>query len=679
MQMQSYDISEKKHNFGRYSTEFKFKTNSNNKNIMKKLMKLSVLFAGGLLLAGTLHAQVLKTYMSENFEGQSLSSGWSLSECTPITTSATGTLYVEQINDGSTTWGGWGYDPNKQIINASINNKLDGTYALVTKSFRMEDNSINVVTLDYWYLGTSSNNSQERLFGVSVRTGNGEWQDLDSVQNMANGLEGQISLILDEELNGQDVQLRLFFRNKHNANAYFFLLIDNVTFAAYKNTPYYSAHIADPYFYAVDAAENAEVNLDLAINNMGPKAISSIEYAYITDNGTQKNTTATFSSPVPAVTGQASTKASIRFSNGIFGENNIKMWPVKVNGEDFEATDTLTHQVTLIDKSNAKNDFVPMLESFTSATCGPCATMNRYLKSTLEELKGAGKINVVKYQMNFPGNGDKYYIASNRTRMSYYDQLFGWGNYWGVPAPIFNAESNMLDWPGQTYNDLMALLKQKTEEAHAQKAFMDINIQKATIDAATGKLDFEVEVTSALDVTANLVVVITEKTTKGNRGSNGETSFNYVTMVSPLGGNGQTCSFKTDSTISLSGSTDMSTTHMEEATDLEIVCFVQAPLQKNAYIFQSASSDVAAMNVANESKDNLQVALYPNPAKGYTMLKGLENAHVSVFDMTGRVVYNTTSSEESLNIDLSRFTAGTYMVRIEQNGATAHKKLVVTK
>lgn len=641
---------------------------------MKKLMKVSVLWAATLFLAGSLHAQVQKTYMSENFDGQNLGSGWSLSECTPITSSATGTLYLEQISDGSTVWGGWAYDPNGQIIQGSIDNRLDGTYAMVTKSFTMEENAINVVLCDYWYIGTNSDNAQNRLFGVSVRAKDGEWQDLDSIQNMTNGLEGQINIVLDEELNGQDVQLRFFFRNKHNANAYFMFLMDNITFAAYKNVYKYSAHITNPCYLTMEAtgAANTKVDFDLVISNTG-KAISSIEYAYTTNNGTQKNTTVSFSSPIPAVTGQCTAKLPIQFDNGLIGDNSIKMWPVKVNGEAFEAdaADTVGHQLIIVDQSKLPgDDFVPLMECFTASWCGPCGTLNRYMNPALEELKGEGKISVIKYQ----ASGDKYYISATGVRQRIYSDIDGFGY---IPFPIYNGKENITRWPGSTYTDLMNVLKQRAAEDHQEKAMMSIDITKADADASTEKLELSFSVTSAFSGNASVFAVVTEKTTKGNRGSNGEKEFHWVAMDIPTSGNGKMVKFEAGVPQTFTYTVDMGSTHMEEITDLEVVCFVQDRTSKK--IFQSASSDVTALNVANENKDNLQVALYPNPAKGYTVLKGLENAHVSVFDMTGRMVFNTKTSEESLNIDLSRFAAGTYMVRVEQNGATAHRKLVVTK
>lgn len=647
-----------------------------------KTLRCALLFMAAMLLAGTLHAQVQKTHMSEDFESQSLSSGWSLGECTPIT-SGTKPRYVYQISDGVSTWGGWCYDPNKQIINGTINTKLDGTYTLVTKPFTMPTTDLNTILFDYWYVGTASNDAQNRLFGVSARVSGEEWIVLDSIKDMPadeDGMTGRKTITLNEDFSGKEIQLQFFFRNKHDENAYFMFLLDNIFFINAKDAPYPTADI-ETEFYTVEKPED-NVTLDITLRNSGIHDISSCEYAYTTNNSTQvEKLNFNFTKALAPITGQNTSTASVKFANGQFGKNSIKMWLVKINGSDFTATgdDTIRHQISLIDQSKLTQNLIPMMECFTASSCGYCKPLNDVMNPVLKNFMAEGKINVVKYQMNFPGSGDKYYIASNTTRMQYYDQMFGWGGYWGVPTPIFNGQSNIFDWPGETYADVMNQLKQHTEAAHAEKAFVNIVVKSASIDATTGMLDFEIEATSAVNLTANMVVLVTEKTTTGNRGSNGEREFHHVNMSAPLGANGKTCSFKVDSVVRVSGSVDMGTTHMEEANDLEIVCFVQAPLLSGGRIFQSASADVNALNVANEDRLAAAISVYPNPAKNNVSIKGLENANVSVFDLTGRMVYSTKAAEESLNMDLIRFTAGTYMIRIEQNGNTIHKKLVVTK
>lgn len=59
-----------------------------------------------------------------------------------------------------------------------------------------------------------------------------------------------------------------------------------------------------------------------------------------------------------------------------------------------------------------------LLEGFTSVTCVPCVNGNYVLKNVLKQ--NTGLYALIKYQMNWPGNGDPYYTAEGGSRRSYY-------------------------------------------------------------------------------------------------------------------------------------------------------------------------------------------------------------------------------------------------------------------
>jgi hypothetical protein len=79
-----------------------------------------------------------------------------------------------------------------------------------------------------------------------------------------------------------------------------------------------------------------------------------------------------------------------------------------------------------------------------------------------------------------------------------------------------------------------------------------------------------------------------------------------------------------------------------------------------------------------DSQTNSQFAVYPNPAsKGYvnitSKVSGAKN--VSIFDVLGKQVVNTTLAGDRL--DISALDSGVYIVKIEQGKASTTKKLVV--
>jgi hypothetical protein len=87
-------------------------------------------------------------------------------------------------------------------------------------------------------------------------------------------------------------------------------------------------------------------------------------------------------------------------------------------------------------------------------------------------------------------------------------------------------------------------------------------------------------------------------------------------------------------------------------------------------------ADISSLSVNQNSIAGLSV--YPNPVKnGVFYINTDANAErtVSVFNVLGKQVLNTTTSENAINV--SSLTAGVYMVQITEEGKTATKKLVI--
>ncbi|MBO9563067.1 MAG: T9SS type A sorting domain-containing protein [Niastella sp.] len=72
-------------------------------------------------------------------------------------------------------------------------------------------------------------------------------------------------------------------------------------------------------------------------------------------------------------------------------------------------------------------------------------------------------------------------------------------------------------------------------------------------------------------------------------------------------------------------------------------------------------------------------ALFPNPTTGrffITFSKSLENAVVAILDANGRVVSQTRTAGNRIELDLSARPAGIYYVRIIENGRHIVKKVI---
>ncbi len=78
-------------------------------------------------------------------------------------------------------------------------------------------------------------------------------------------------------------------------------------------------------------------------------------------------------------------------------------------------------------------------------------------------------------------------------------------------------------------------------------------------------------------------------------------------------------------------------------------------------------------NGLNDS-DNRAVVVYPNPSKGLFNIEGLEIQKIEVENMYGQVVYIKETKDDFLQVDLSRYAPGAYLLRtFTKNGIATYK------
>lgn len=90
------------------------------------------------------------------------------------------------------------------------------------------------------------------------------------------------------------------------------------------------------------------------------------------------------------------------------------------------------------------------------------------------------------------------------------------------------------------------------------------------------------------------------------------------------------------------------------------------------------TDDVTACALSTPSFLETEITMYPNPASDNVILENLEgNTTINILDFTGKLVYTTQTVHESLQLDLTGFTKGIYLVQIISRDKTMVKKLVV--
>ncbi len=388
------------------------------------------------------------------------------------------------------------------------------------------------------------------------------------------------------------------------------------------------------------ALVNDNVEITGSFKNLGSNVVTSFEGEYRI-NG------------VVAGTFEAEGLSVSQFSNHNFVAGNpavfdavdiyeVELEITKVNGvDDNSPENNILEQAISIGSELV--DRIPLFEVFTSSTCYTCPGANDLIDAILLD-KPDDEYSLVKYHVDWPGNGDPYYIEATGVRADYY-------SVFGVPDLFTNgAYDNPFNFSNGVYNSA------KNEEAFVNMSvsyvFDGLNVS-ATVDVDP-KINIE-------DASVHMAIV--EKTTYNNTGTNGETEFHNVIMAMMPDGNGTATALSDGVAVTFNGDVNMITTFIEEFDDLKIVAFVQDNLTKA--ILQSESHDLEITSDIENLK-HMSVSIFPNPGNGIFTIKGVKDARLEVNSLNGQLIHEERFSSDTV-VDLSSQEKGVYLLEIFSN------------
>ncbi len=304
------------------------------------------------------------------------------------------------------------------------------------------------------------------------------------------------------------------------------------------------------------------------IQNFEDDPVTSLEIKWQVDNGAEH--TATFDNlNIPKLGTYEFTHPETYTAAS--GSHTIKVWISDVNGngdDERPANNLLTKNFSVASQSVQKT---VLYEEFTSSTCGPCATFNtNYFNESFLQAN-AGKFTLVKYQMNWPGNGDPYYTAEGGTRRQYYGVN-------GVPTLFIDGKEGT-DFDT---NDLQT----KLDEHYAMPGVVQLQAYYE-IDAQNN-VKVKVVGTPYLSGQFTLHIAVVEKETTQNAATNGETRFFNVMMKMVPDANGTTINATDGTPFVERKSASLNGTNIEEYSDLEVVVFIQDDTTK--FVLQSVKA-----------------------------------------------------------------------------------------
>nr|NQU94175.1 T9SS type A sorting domain-containing protein [Bacteroidota bacterium] len=329
---------------------------------------------------------------------------------------------------------------------------------------------------------------------------------------------------------------------------------------------------------------------------------------------------------------------------------------VNLSGDQNTTNDTLNMN---LDVANALLPLKPLYEVFTSSTCPPCPLANQIIDSILD--LNPNEYTLIKYQMNWPGSGDPYYTEEGGVRRDYYGVS-------SVPDLYINSER--LSPPTSFTQEIF-------DQYQTEETALEISITEAIRDE-DNNISISANLTSIINYEEGLTayIVVVEKLTTGNVGTNGETEFHYVMMKMLPDASGTTLDeINTGVPLALLESYDMNLTNMETPDDIAVVVFVQDETDKS--IIQSEIVDIELPTfIGNIKNEHMQV--YPNPATDQVNIKSeLTIQSISVYNFAGQIVLTESVNNTTYRVNTSKLNAGIYLFRIETKEGRIAKRIII--
>ena len=670
-------------------------------------MKKALLFIAVILMSISVFAQTRATFINEHFNGTSLPAGWQVSG------SGTSNWGISQTDNAGGT---------ANELRMSWSPQFNGTSRMMMPAVDLT----GVTEVYVRFKHALDNYSGSHTIGIATTSDNGTtWNVGWQHSYNTNGAWNVSQAITTPDMGNSSVRFCIFYTGySYNMNFWYF---DDIQIFAQENL--------DVELSSIDMAKMigaGNKNIEFTLTNNGLNVVNQVKMSYqVNDNPIVEET---FDVDLQSL---ASSSLSFTEPFSFLPDNyNITVSIEKVNGVDDEDPTNNTLEKSIAVKLGQVQR-IPMIEHFSSSTCGPCVSVNQQMQTLTNN--NPGKFTYTKYQMNWPGSGDPYYTSEGGTRRQYYNvtavpMVFLDGKEKSVNQSVLNNEYNM-------------------------PAFTDVrgsfNVDGSTI---TVKVDFM----SYYELnTAKAFVSVNEKETKQNIGGNGETSFHHIFMKFLTPPTGNAVNIEEGYYQHFEFTQDLSGTHIEEMSDLEVSAWLQIygtkemlnshflyeytdihpyPAQNlavaledgvltatwdapesdnfthyNLYIngelveenytateytyncnygFYAFSveavypDDMTSVRIAKgiyypapvsvDENQEARYEIYPNPTNGHIVVKGNNINIVEVYNLCGQKMMSVTGTQ-NMNINMSSLTSGVYMVKIVDNNGNATVNKVVKR
>ena len=647
--------------------------------------------------------------INESFDGTSLPTGW-FSMGNGINN-----WFISQSNI-------CGGKPNEARLSWSP--PFNGVSRLVSTPVDLTDVSSAVLALKHY---PSFFGMNQAIVGVATSSDNGStWNSVWSEQYNANGAYSILENITSPDMGKGSVLFCIYFEGNSSAISDWYF--DDFEVYTIEDISVELTSIDIPAYIKYGNHE-----ISFTIKNTGNAAIQTIKASYTIDGDKVEQT---FYANVPSMEYQQFTfNTDFAFEANKKHELSVEITSVNDSNDD-NSDNALSMNVTA---AMSQTQRTPMIEHFSSSSCGPCVEVNSIMEDFTND--NAGKFTYVKYPLNFPGAGDPYYTSEAGVRKSLYDVT-------GVPQIFFDGIFDI------SYSIEQEELEAKLETPAIANIRGSFNMDGNTINITADFMSY-------IDMNnMKAFISVNEKTTTENVSSNGETEFHHIMMKMLDNAEGNDLNITAGEYKRFEFSFDMSSTHVEDINDLEVALWLQdieskeiinsrfayeytehvypvqnmtleeggsnylvisweAPQNDNASGYNIyVNNELVAENISelsyqhplseagfyvvevvalyddkssvgvvktidaelniNENTD-VSINIYPNPAKDLVKLSVVSSQYsaVRIYNVLGIMVDEIEMNSNEIEINVSEYKSGIYFINAETSNGNIVKKMIV--
>lgn len=644
-------------------------------------MKKHLLIALGMTLAGTqLNAQLV-----EDFEGATapgLPTGWTQ------TTNAT--------DGGWLTGNAAGLESQYFPLTAHTQFVLTNDDAcdcdksadrLISPAFNLPTSAdVYFIKFDYLYYGGSSAT-------VEISTDNGNtWTVLKSLSGSATtqtAVDWSTDSVMVDAYNGQNGLMLSFNYDDGGGWEYGFGVDDISTITTPATTDL--SNMGETRTYSFYGLNDGPISISARFKNTGTTPINTFDFNYTVDGNTYTQSV-TLPSTLNFNEETGFTIHTNTWTPTAAGTYPIDVFCNNINGNGNDDNTGNDNWNGSIEIATTSADRVGLLESFSSNTCGPCATTNGNIMNPImtgiNENEVGSKYAFVKYQMDYPAPGtDPYFNADADARHTYYGVT-------GIPTQFFNGQTNP-DWAWNsepvTWGDVQTnVLAQWNYEADKPAK---VGITAVGTRTNNSDLDIDVTIDAAADIPNTIlhVAVLNEFYTQTG-GTNGETEFHHVnrkmlpnsggTAVAPMTAGGQNTQ---NYTYSYTVGTAAQGNNLFYDNNIEVIVWLQH--NSSGEVFNAQIATITDILSVDESEIVSAFRMYPNPANNNVNIQftPVEAGYstIEVVNTLGQVVYTedlgNIGTQYTYNMNVNNFENGLYVVKLKIGDNVITKRLSVQK